>query len=66
MCGEPEMKARGRHDAYFELLLKIRRQQPTEFDALDASLKIEVLQYGCRTKQKDLIDANGKSKNRIA
>jgi hypothetical protein len=55
-----------RRDAYLDLLLLIRATQRDEFEALDPGLKIEVLQYGCRMKEKDLIDANGKSKNRIA
>jgi hypothetical protein len=50
------MKRNGQHDAYFDLLLLIRRTQRAEFEALDPGLKIQALQYGARLKEKSLID----------
>ncbi len=49
------MKRNGRRDAYFDLLLLIRRTQRAEFEALDPGLKIQALQYGARLKEKELI-----------
>jgi hypothetical protein len=50
----------GQHDAYLDLLLKIRATQRGEFEALDPGLKIRALQYGARLKEKSLIDEENK------
>ncbi|MBA3765726.1 MAG: hypothetical protein H0W99_01810 [Acidobacteria bacterium] len=53
----------GQRDAYFDLLLEIRRQQPGEFEALDPALKIRALEYGARMKEAELIRDEEKAKH---
>jgi hypothetical protein len=50
------LKRNGQRDAYFDLLLKIRATQRGEFEALAPALKIEVLQCGCRMKERGMGD----------
>ncbi len=43
-------------DTELELLLKVRRQQPAEWDALDPTMKLEALNYEARVREEELLN----------
>lgn len=43
-------------DAELELLLKVRRQHPEEWEALDPSVKLEALNFEARGRDQEVLN----------